>query len=238
MHTVKFIRAEIVAEKTMRFFFEKPEGFNYVSGQYAEFAFINPSETDNEGMSRCLSFTSVSSDKELSITTRIRDTAFKRMLVLMKKGKTMNMDGPFGSLTLHKNEKKPAVFVTGGIGITPFVSIVREATEKKLSHALTLFYSNRRLQDAPFLNEFRVLATTNLNFTFIPTMTKMEDSKETWNGERGHINGAMVRKYCNNLALPVWYIAGPSKMVLAMQNMLVAIGADEDNIRTEEFPRY
>ncbi|KKT92313.1 MAG: Flavodoxin reductase family protein [Candidatus Jorgensenbacteria bacterium GW2011_GWA2_45_13] len=199
MHTVKFIRAEIVAEKTMRFFFEKPEGFNYVSGQYAEFAFINPSETDNEGMSRCLSFTSVSSDKELSITTRIRDTAFKRMLVLMKKGKTMNMDGPFGSLTLHKNEKKPAVFVTGGIGITPFVSIVREATEKKLSHALTLFYSNRRLQDAPFLK---------------------------------------VRKYCNNLALPVWYIAGPSKMVLAMRNMLVAIGADEDNIRTEEFPRY
>lgn len=238
MHTVKFIRAETVAEGTEEFFFERPEGFDFVPGQYVELAFIDPPETDNEGMSRCFSLCSIPSEQEIAITTRMRDTAFKRMLKKMEDGEEMQMDGPFGSLTLHKNKEKPAVFVAGGIGITPFLSMLGDAAERGVDRPLTLFYSNRRPEDAPFLSRLFELADANPNFTFVPTMTQAERSEKEWKGERGYITAAMFRKYCSDTASPIWYVAGPAKMVLAMRHELIAAGADEDNIRTEDFSGY
>jgi len=88
----------------------------------------------------------------------------------------VKIDGPSGSLTLHKNSSKPAVFLAGGIGITPFLSIVRQAAKDKLPHRLHLFYSNRRPEDAPFLDTLTELfAESNPNFRFVPTMTEIEN---------------------------------------------------------------
>lgn len=238
MYETKLLRSATVAENTRQFFFERPEEFAYVAGQYVEVALIDPKETDAEGASRCFSLTSIPSEKELSFTTRMRDSAFKRVLGGMKEGDPIRLDGAFGSLTLHKKTERPAVFVAGGIGVTPFWSIIRDAAERKLPHTLTLFYSNRRPEDAPFLEELTALAAENPRFTLVPTMTQMESSSRPWKGECGRLNAEFFARHCNDPASSIWYLAGPPKMVLSLKKEIVAAGADEDDLRTEEFSGY
>jgi ferredoxin-NADP reductase len=170
--------------------------------------------------------------------TRMRDTAFKRVLRTMKPGAELMLDGPYGSFTLHNNSNIPAVFLSGGIGVTPVRSIVLQAAHAKLPHKIFLFDSNHRPEDAAFLDELVEAHEVNQNYTFIGTMTKMEKSSRAWHGETGYINRAMFLKYINDLALPIYYIAGPQAMVKAMREILNEAGVNDDNIRTEEFTGY
>jgi NAD(P)H-flavin reductase len=76
------------------------------------------------------------------------------------------------------------------------------------------------------------------SFHFVPTMTKIAESAQAWNGETGVIDRGMLTRYLSALSGPVYYIAGPPAMVTAMRDMLVAAGIDEDDIRSEEFAGY
>ena len=229
---------EMVAEGTMAFHFDRPAGFEFIPGQTMDITLNNPPETDAEGNTRTFSIASAPADPGLMITTRLRDTAFKRVLRSIALPAEVKVDGPHGSFTLHKNPAKPAVFLAGGIGITPFFSIVQNAARTPLPHQLYLFYSNQRPEDAPFLTTLRELAGQNPNFNFIPTMTQMERSKMAWRGERGVIDREVLSRHLPSLQGPIYYIAGPPGMVMAMRQMLAKAGADEDDIRTEEFAGY
>ncbi len=143
-----------------------------------------------------------------------------------------------GSFTLHKNRVKAAVFLAGGIGITPFLSMIRQAAEEKFPQPLYLFYSNRRPKDAAFLKDLEVLSQLNGNCAFIPSMSEMDKSKLDWQGERGFINREMLLRHMDGLKGPIYYVAGPPAMVAAMREMLTNAGVEEDDIRTEEFGGY
>lgn len=238
MQTTKFIKKETVAEGTMLFHFEKPQGFTYQAGQTIDLTLINPSETDEEGTSRTFSLTSAPEDADLEITTRMRDTAFKRVLGKMEPGADITVDGPFGSFLLHENVSRPAVFLAGGIGITPFHSIIKDATARALPHKIILFYSNRRPEDTAFLEELLDTEKKNPNFKLVATMTDMEKSAQAWTGERGYITADLIKKYVPEGELPVYYLAGPPVMVVAMRDMLKAAGVSGDDIRFEDFAGY
>ena len=227
-----------VAEGTIAFHFEKPTGFDFKPGQSADLTLPNPPETDAEGNVRTFSIASAPFEDQLMFATRMRDTAFKRSLKKMPLGTVVKMDSAMGSFTLHKNSAKPAVFLAGGIGVTPFSSIVRQADHDRAPHKLYLFYSNRRPEDAPFVEVLQNVEKTNPQFRFIATMTEMRRSKKTWNGETGRIDQEMLSKYLNELRGPIYYVAGPPALVSGMRKMLVASGVDEDDIRSDEFSGY
>lgn len=227
-----------VAEGTIAFDFEKPTGFDFKPGQSADLTLPNPPETDAEGNVRTFSIASAPFEDQLMFATRMRDTAFKRSLKKMPLGTVVKMDSAMGSFTLHKNSAKPAVFLAGGIGVTPFSSIVRQADHDRAPHKLYLFYSNRRPEDAPFVEVLQNLEKTNPQFRFIATMTEMRRSKKTWSGETGRIDQEMLSKYLNQLRGPIYYVAGPPALVSGMRKMLVASGVDEDDIRSDEFSGY
>jgi ferredoxin-NADP reductase len=227
-----------VAEGTIAFHFEKPTGFDFKPGQSADLTLPNPPETDAEGNVRTFSIASAPFEDQLMFATRMRDTAFKRSLKKMPLGTVVKMDSAMGSFTLHKNSAKPAVFLAGGIGVTPFSSIVRQADHDRAPHKLYLFYSNRRPEDAPFVEVLQNLEKTNPQFRFIATMTEMRRSKKTWNGETGRIDQEMLSKDLNELRGPIYYVAGPPALVSGMRKMLVASGVDEDDIRSDEFSGY
>ncbi|KXW57548.1 terephthalate 1,2-dioxygenase, reductase component 1 [Ferrovum myxofaciens] len=233
---LKFKR-EIAAE-TMAFYFEKPQEFAYKAGQSADCTLINPAETDAEGDTRALSLASAPYESDLMLATRMRDTAFKRILKTMEPGTELALDAPHGSFTLHNNVSIPAVFLTGGIGITPVRSIVLQAMHDRVPHRILVFYSNKRPEDAAFLGELMKSRETNPNYTFIGTMTQMKESSREWHGETGFISKAMLLKFIDDLTLPIYYIDGPPAMVNAMREILSAAGVDDDNIRTEEFSGY
>ena len=134
------------------------------------------------------SINSAPDDPELIFATRLRDTAFKRVLSGMPLGTTVKVEGPFGDLRLHHADR-PAVVLTGGIGITPFRSILVETIRGgRLPYRVTVFYANRRPRDAAFLDELGALARQDANLRFVPTMSGLEDA-DAWRGERGHIAG-------------------------------------------------
>lgn len=238
IYKTKLQRKEEVADGTMAFHFEKPAGLAFKAGQFGDFTLINPAETDAEGNIRGFSLASAPYESDLMFATRMRDTAFKRVLKTMEVDTEVSLDAPYGSFTLHNNSRTPAVFLTGGIGVTPVRSIILQATHDNLPHNIFLFYSNRRPEDAAFLDQLVEAQEKNPNYTFVGTMTEMEKSRRKWEGETGYITKPMLVKYIGDLTLPIYYLAGPAAMVTAMRKTLNEAGVDDDNIRTEEFSGY
>jgi ferredoxin-NADP reductase len=226
-----------IAENTFAFYFEKPEGFQFKAGQFIAITLIDPVDTDAKGNRRNFTIASAPYEENLMIATRMRETAFKRSLKAMTIGKEIKIQGPFGNLTLS-GISGSVVFLTGGIGITPFRSMSLQAAHEQLPNPISLFYSNRRPEDAAFLQELKDLEQLNPNYKLIATMTAMEKSEQSWHGETGYIDQKMLDKFLRDQDSQVYYIAGPPGMVTAMLEMLKKSGVDDQHIRIEKFTGY
>jgi len=233
---IKLIKKVEVANGTMAFHFEKPAGLEFRAGQFADYTLNDPPETDEEGNTRGFSLVEASFEPDIVFATRLRDTAFKRVLKNLPIGAEVKFDGPYGDFTLHKTETTPAVFLIGGIGVTPVRSMVAQATHDKTGHKITLLHANRTAADAPFTDDFEQFAKENPNFTFVPVVT--ESAPDGWHGEHGRIDTEMIRRHVPELDKPIYYLSGPDGMVKAMRQLLVSMEVNEDNIKTEEFAGY
>src|SRR5437762_12166045 len=138
--TAKLVSRHEVAEGTTAFHFEKPINWTFKAGQYLDMPWTDPSETDAEGTIRSFSIASAPHEDTLMVTTRMRDTAFKRELKRMPLGAAVKIEGASGDLILHSDVTRTAVFLAGGIGITPFRSMALHAAQEKLPHQMFLFY--------------------------------------------------------------------------------------------------
>jgi ferredoxin-NADP reductase len=219
-------RREQVAEGTFAFYFDKPAGFTHQAGQNALFSLPDGKE------SRTFTIASAPHERELMVATRMRDSAFKRSIATLPVGAKLHMDGPAGLMVLHEDESRPAVFLAGGIGITPFLAMARDAEARLLRHKITLIYSNRRPQDAAFLAELKHMQ--NRNFRMVATMTDDRD----WKGEKRRISRELLAEHVPDHLAPVYYFAGPPGMTMAAQGMLADLGVKEDDMRSEEFYGY
>jgi ferredoxin-NADP reductase len=235
---VKLSQRTAVAEGTVAFYFDKPSGFEFKAGQFLDVTLLDPPETDAEGNSRAFSIASAPGESHLMVATRMRDSAFKRVLGKLPIGSEVQIEGPFGNLILHNNAARPAVLLAGGIGITPFRSILFRAAAEQLPHRLFLFYSNRRPEDAAFLAELQSLRTQNANYTLVDTMTGLSPGSHPWSGETSRVSKEMLTQYLGDLNGPIYYVAGPPGMVGDMQKLLNSCGVNDDDIRPEEFGGY
>ncbi len=147
INKVKLKSKKEVASGTMEFRFDKPQGFTYKAGQFADDTLINPEETDAEGNVRGFSLASALYEDHVMFTTRMRDIAFKRNMHKLDIGTEVNFDAPYGSFTLQNNTKIPAVFLSGCIGITPVRSIILQGTHDKTEYKIFLFYANKTPKD-------------------------------------------------------------------------------------------
>ena len=227
-----------VAEGTMAFQFEKPKGFVCKAGQYIDLTLLDSQPGSSTGVTHTFSIASCPSEEEILVTTRMRDTVFKRALSSLPAGSGVRIEGPIGSFSLHNNTSRPAVFLAGGIGIAPFLSMLSHATQEKLRHPIVLFYANRYLEDAAFIDALWKLERANPRFRFVPTLTRSAENGAAWRGKTGYISSEMLFAQIGVLRGPIYYIAGPPTMVAATRRTLVEVGVEEDDIRTEEFAGY
>src|SRR5213080_4207965 len=210
---------------------------DFRAGQHADFVFTDASVQSESDNSRIFSLASSPHDKRpVMIAMRMRQTAFKNALKAAALGTKFTVSRPRGSFTLHRDVTKPAVFIAGGIGITPIRSILQWATQERLPHKLYLFYSNRETDDAAFIEDLESMTVQNPNFTFVPTITRHKALARPY--EKSHVNREMLTRHLLGLNGPIYYIAGPSRMVNAITNMLNSSGVNEDDMRTEEFGDY
>lgn len=235
-YTVKLQGRAEIADRTMAFRFEKPTGFLYKPGQAVDLALPGPAGA--EPLVHTFSLASAPHQNELIIATRMRDSAYKRALRALPDGARVTLQGPSGSLTLSEKKIRPAVLMAGGIGITPFISMLEQAAHDGSPRPLALLYSNYRPEDAAFLAELKQLAQRNPNFRLIATMTQMEQSRRPWDGDRGLIDTAKIERAREGYDEPIYYMAGPPGLVALLRVLLGKAGVDEDDIRSEEFFGY
>lgn len=231
-YATSLIGKQDVARGTVAIHLKKPDGFTFKAGQAVYLTLLGLKEADGKGRVRTFSIASAPDDPDLIIATRLTDSALKRGLASVPVGSAVEIEGPYGDLTLHDGASRPAVFLAGGIGITPFRSMIRDAARH--ARDFTLFYSNRSAEDAAFLSELEQVARDNPGFKLVATMTDAAD----WEGERGFITREMIERHVGDIARPVFYLAGPPAMVAAMQAMLREAGVGTENIRAEEFAGY
>ena len=238
-YAIRLKKREEVAEGTMAFHFERPAGFQFKAGQYFLLTLIDPAETDAEGNDRTFSIASAPFESDLIVATRMRDSAFKRVLKTIPIGTEVNMEGPYGSFVLHNDASRPAVLLAGGIGITSVRSMILQAAREKLPQRIYLFYSNRRPEDAAFLEELQKMENENPHYRLFGTMTDMEKSHQPWRGETGYIHREMIAKFIEDFSAPIYYVVGPPGMVGSMRSVLLArAGVSNEKIRAEEFAGY
>jgi ferredoxin-NADP reductase len=234
----RLVESGRVAEATAGFTFEVQDPFTFDAGQTCDLTIPSPRYEDEKGSSRTFSIASSPSDApRITVATRLTGSAFKRSLLEAPVGLEIDLDGPFGSFVLHRNAAKPAVFLAGGIGITPFRSIIKDATERRLPHAMTLFVSNRTPASTAFLPDLEAWQRQNPNFRLVATITDASGG-EAWSHSVGLMDASFMRPHVSEWAAAICYLAGPPAYVKAMRAALDGVGADPDNIRTEEFSGY
>jgi len=235
----RLIERTEVARGTTAFAFERPPNFQFTAGQFVSLVLPDPPHTDAKGNRRTFSIASPPQESgRIEIATRMTGSALKRSLAEVPLGTPVELIGPSGSFTLHTDGSIPAVFIAGGIGITPFRSMTHDAFYRRLPHRITLIYSNRNLDSAAFHDEFRKLAGTHPALTYIPTMTEAEASQQTWKGERRFVTGDLLREYIGDLGRPIFYLAGPPGLVAGVTKIAIETGADPARVRSEEFEGY
>ena len=102
------------------------------------------------------------------VAMRMRNSAFKNSLKMIPLGAKLRVSPPIGSFTLHRDSSKPAVFLVGGIGITPVLSILAHATDRSLPHRIYLFYCNHDPGKMAFLERVRNVAEEKCEFHVRP----------------------------------------------------------------------
>lgn len=191
---------------------------------------------DKRGSTRHFSIVNSSfKNNIIEMTTRLRDTGFKKTLMEMSIGEDVEIRSISGIFTLPQDTKTPLVFLAGGIGITPFMSMLNYLNDsKKFPYNIALIYSNRDQESTPFLKELKKFAKNHRNFKLILTMT--QDSN--WKGEKRKISGAFLKDYLKNLNRYQFMVAGPCRFKKAMVNILENAVEDMSRIKAEEFTGY
>lgn len=235
---VRLLRREEVAYGTTAYCFDKPADFTFKPGQAVDLILPGVGTSAGTDARHAFSIVSAPFEPHLAVATRMRGSVFKNTLASLPLGSPAQVEGPFGSLTLHKDRTRPAVLIAGGIGVTPFISIVRQATRDRLPQRLVLLYSNRRPEDSAFLAELQRLEQENTHFRLIATMTQMRESRMPWQGETRAIDEHLLRQVAADLSTPIYYLAGPPDMVGAIRSALNRAGVDDDDMRSEEFYGY
>jgi len=209
---------------------------DFKAGQYFWVTLLDPPYDDEKGPRRHISVvTSPNERGVLGLCTRLRDTAFKRSLAELPVGAAVDVEQPKGDFLLPEETDRHYVFIAGGIGITVFRCMLLYIAEEKLSHRVTLVYSNRDRESAAFLDELRELEQRIPGLDLVVTMT--EDP--SWDGESRRIDTEILRDHLDGgLETFTYLIAGPPPMVEGVAGTLQEAGVPEEQLRPARFSGY
>ena len=213
------------------FRFPRPAELSYKPGQF----FFVSIKQDNKELSHHFSFSSSPTESEyFEFTKKLTDHEYSLALKAAKVGDWAKIDAPYGKFTFEGEYPKIAL-LAGGIGITPFVSICKNATDKHLDSKITLFFGCKTEGDIAFRKEFEAMQHLNQN---LDVHLIVNQPSPEWKGATGIITADMIRQVLPDFKDYVFFTCGPPPMVKAMESIVTSLGLPKEQMKEEYFTGY
>jgi ferredoxin-NADP reductase len=211
--------------------FPRPETLNYKAGQ---FFFVSLRDGGKE-VKRHFSFSSSPTEPDhVEFTKKLSESDFSNALRNLKQNDVASIEAPFGQFTFEGEYEKIGL-LGGGIGITPFVSIIKYATDLRLKTHIILLYGNRSESDIAFRKELEDMQAQNQNLKVIFTLN---ETSKSWTGLSGFISQDMVKKEIPDYKERVFYTCGPPAMVQTMEKLVSDLNLPKTQLKVEYFTGY
>ena len=213
------------------FRFPRPSDFVFKPGQ---FMFVTIKDGQDEIKKHFSISSSPSENEYLEITKKLTGNRFSNALNSIKLGSWARIEGPYGAF-FFEGEYEKIGMLTGGIGITPIMSICRYCADMKAKTDMVLLYSNHTAKDIAFRSELEELKAQNKGFKLVLSMT---DSDPSWNGSTGRIDSGMIKKEIPDFEERMFFISGPTVMVLDLRGILEGMGIQKGQIKQDLFTGF
>ncbi len=220
--------------------------FNFKPGQYLEWT-LPHKNTDNRGNRRYFTIASSPTEPDFHLGVRIQQndsSSFKKALLSMKKGDSISVSQLSGDFTLPAKSQKSGqkiVLIAGGIGITPFRSMIQHelgtSTDSTQKRDIILFYACAKI-DGFAWKDFFESASQKINLKTYMIVSTQPINPQNWQGKIGYITVDMIKETIPDFQERIFYLSGPNAMVNSYKNMLLKLGIQHKNIRTDYFPGF
>lgn len=236
MLTLKAV--EKIADDTYDYVFARPANFVFRAGQYLEWT-IKAHKADNRGNRRYFTIASAPSEGEVRMGVKFYPNAstFKQQLLEMKPGDQIVASQLAGDFTLPKDPAKKLVFIAGGIGVTPFRSMIQSMVDNEEKRDVTFFYANRSADEIAYKGVFD-RASKRLGMKTIYTLTRKEGIPNGWQGAVGYVDEAMIKREVPDYQERYFYISGPQSMITSFKQTLHQLGVSPTHVKTDFFPGF
>ncbi len=219
------------------FVFETKQKLKFTAGQYMEWT-ITPQNSDSRGNRRFFTVASAPTENDLRIGVKIPEQAstFKQYLQTMQPGDPMVVGHLSGDFTLPKNNNQTIVAIAGGIGITPFRSMVKEAIDQQHKLDMVIFYACSDAGEFVYQDIFKQAEPLGLKTIYV--LSGGKTIPENWKGLTGYLTADIVNQHVSNPKKSLFYLSGPNVMVDAYKKLLLSMGVARQQIHTDYFPGY
>jgi predicted ferric reductase len=141
------------------------------------------------------------------------------------------IDMPFGVFSFLEHDAERLVFIAGGIGITPFMSMLRYMRDRKLQKEVILLWANKMEKDIAFKAELDRMASEMPSLKIIHILSRQED----WSGEKGRVNADTLKRHVGNFEKGEFFVCGPPSMMSDLQKILSDLGVSKKRMHMERF---
>jgi ferredoxin-NADP reductase len=213
---------------TVSYRFPKPSDFSFKPGQYM----MVTVRSDTKELVHPFSISSSPTDQDfIEFTKKLTGSEYSSRLREMKPGDWASIDGPYGKFTCECEFEK-ILFLAGGIGITPFYSIIKYCTVKKLPTSMKLLYGVKNEKEIAFKTELDEMQHQNPNLNVVYVVF---EPSSNWKGRTGIITADLIQNEVPDFTEYLFYLCGPPGMVIAMQKLAASLGLPETQIKMESF---
>jgi ferredoxin-NADP reductase len=219
-------------ENIRTFFFKTEKPVYFTAGQFAEWT-IKHADEDERGIKRWFTISSSPTDEFVSLTTKFagdKSSSFKKALFKLEPGDEILMSDPMGDFVLPKLTQTPLIFVAGGIGITPFHSILSWLAATGEQRPIKLLYGVR--------NENEIIFQETFNKAGVHATVVVSEPDAAWGGERGRITAELIMGLEKPSDDTLVYVSGPEPMVEALEEELPKAGLGKRQFVGDYFPNY
>jgi len=222
---------------TYDFVFDSEKKFNFRPGQYTEWT-LGLDKSDNRGNRRYFTLASSPTESEIRIGVKFYDKAssFKKEMLAMKNGDKIVSSQLAGDFVLPKDKNKKLAFIAGGIGITPFRSMIKYLIDRNESRDIILFYSARIIDDIVYDDIFE--NARELGIKTIYFVTEKNETPEDNRIKFGRLDKETIIGETPDFFKRTFYLSGPRSMVSGFEKTLKAAGVKQSRVKTDFFPGF